>query len=150
MASHTAHAALHTAEHLVTRLLHDRFPTLTQFKTRLKSRKCVVTFTYEGQVTEADCAMIQERLQAISAAALPISATYMERVEAETRLPNMHQVPADADKIRVVRVGEANELVDERACIGHHVVNTSEIKNPRLPTLRREDATRWRINLMVG
>ena len=94
--------------------------------------------------------MIQERLQAISAAALPISATYMERVEAETRLPNMHQVPADADKIRVVRVGEANELVDERACIGHHVVNTSEIKNPRLPTLRREDATRWRINLMVG
>ena len=150
MASHTAHAALHTAEHLVTRLLHDRFPTLTEFKTRLKSRKCVVTFAYEGDVTQADCATMQEKLHAISAAALPVSATYMERAEAEIRLPNMHQVPADAESIRVVRVGEKDNLADERACIGHHVANTSEIKNPRLPTLRREGAARWRINLVVG
>lgn len=150
MASHTAHTALHTAEHLLTRLLHDRFPTLNQFKTRLKSRKCVVTFAYEGDVTQADCAMIQEKLQAISGAGLPVSTAYMGRAEAEKRLPNMYQVPADGDTIRVVRVGEGDELADERACIGHHVANTSEIKNPRLPTLRQEGDTHWRVNLVVG
>jgi len=42
----------------------------------------------------------------------------MERAEAEKRLPNMHQVPADGDRIRVVRVGEGQQLADERACIG--------------------------------
>ena len=150
MASHTAHTALHTAEHLLTRLLHDRFPTLTHFKTRLKSRKCVVTFAYEGDVTQEDCAIIQEKLQAISAAALPVSTAYMGRAEAEKRLPNMYQVPADGDTIRVVRVGQGDELADERACIGHHVTNTSEIKNPRLPTLRQEGESRWRVNLVVG
>ena len=54
MGAHTAHPPLHTAEHLLTRLLHDRFPGLTDFQTRLKSRKGVIAFAYEGPITEAD------------------------------------------------------------------------------------------------
>ncbi|MGB0389780.1 MAG: hypothetical protein ACPGWR_33585, partial [Ardenticatenaceae bacterium] len=65
-------------------------------------------------------------------------------------LPNLHQVPSEADPVRVVRIGEGDSLADERACIGTHVANTSEIKKPRLPTLRQEGENRWRINLMVG
>ncbi len=150
MGSHTAHPALHTAEHLLTRLLYDRFGSLSNFKTRLKSRKCVVSFVYDGAITKEDCAILQERLQSISAAALSVTATYMARAQAKQRLPNMHQVPPDADPVRVVRVGAGATLADERACIGTHVANTSEIKNPRLPTLRKEPDNGWRINMMVG
>lgn len=150
MASHTAYPSLHTTEHLLTRLLHDRFPSLTNFKTRMKSRKCIVTFSYLGEITTQDCLQLEKQLQAISVTGLAISVAYMEREEALKSLPNMYQVPADAERVRVVRIGEGASLVDERACIGRHVSNTTEIKSPRLPTLRREDNNGWRINLVVG
>lgn len=150
MGSHTAHPPLHTAEHLITRLLHERYPALHDFNTRLKSRKAIITFRYAGALDETDRAALEGALQAISAAALPVSEAMMPRTEAEQRLPNMHQVPDDADPVRVVRVGVGAQLVDERACIGEHVANTREIVNPRLPTLRQEEPGAWRLNLVVG
>ena len=90
------------------------------------------------------------RHQQVVVAALPVTTSYLPREEAEMRLPNMHQVPEDADPIRVVRIGEDDRLVDERACIGTHVANTSEIRNLRLTTLREEEPSRWRVNLVVG
>lgn len=149
MGSHTAHPPLHTAEHLLTRLLHERFPELSDFSTRLKSRKCVVAFTYAGHIADSERAALEARLRALSEAALPVTVGFMARAEAEVRLPNLHQVPTDADPVRVVWVGEGESLADERACIGAHVANTSEIRNPRLPTLREEEPHQWRLNLVV-
>ncbi|HEX8682598.1 MAG TPA: hypothetical protein VF707_09820 [Ardenticatenaceae bacterium] len=150
MGAHTAHPPLHTAEHLLTRLLHERFPDLTDFQTRLKSRKGVISFTYGGRMTEADRLALEQALQQISADALPVTVGFLPRAEAEARLPNMFQVPDDADPVRVVRVGEGEKVADERACIGTHVANTAEIVNPRLPTLREEEPGRWRVTLVVG
>ncbi len=150
MGSHTAHPPLHTAEHLLTRLLHERFPDLRDFNTRLKSRKAVVTFAYAGNITEADRAELEAALQAISAAALPVSTSTMAWAEAEARLPNLHQVPERSERVRVVRVGEGATLADERACIGTHVATSAEIVNPRLPTLRQEEPGHWRLTLVVG
>nr|MBA3530517.1 hypothetical protein [Ardenticatenales bacterium] len=73
MGNFTVHPPLHTAEHLITRLLHTRFPELTDFQTRLKSRKGVVSFTYEGTITEEDRAALEQALKEISAAALPVT-----------------------------------------------------------------------------
>lgn len=150
MGSHTAHPPLHTAEHLLTRLLHERFPELRDFNTRLKSRKAVVTFAYDGRITEEDRAALEAALQAISDAALPVTASTMVWAEAERRLPNLHQVPERAEQVRVVRVGEGATLADERACIGTHVASSAEIVNPRLPTLREEAPGCWRLTLVVG
>jgi Ser-tRNA(Ala) deacylase AlaX len=150
MGAHTAHPPLHTAEHLLTRLLHERFPNLTDFQTRLKSRKGVITFMSEGLITEADRLALEQALQQISQDALPVTVGFLPRAEAEARLPNMFQVPDDADPVRVVRVGEGEKVADERACIGTHVANTAEIVNPRLPTLREEEPGHWRVTLVVG
>jgi misacylated tRNA(Ala) deacylase len=150
MGAHTAHPPLHTAEHLLTQLLHERFPGLTDFQTRLKSRKGVITFAYEGPITEADRLALEQALQQISADALPVMVSFLPRAEAEARLPNMFQVPDDADPVRVVRVGDGEKVADERACIGTHVANTAEIVSPRLPTLREEEPDRWRVTLVVG
>lgn len=150
MGAHTAHPPLHTAEHLLTRLLHDRFSGLTDFQVRLKSRKGVVTFSYNGPITEADRRALEQALQQISANALPVTVGFLPRAEAEERLPNMFQVPDDANPVRVVRVGEGENVADERACIGTHVTSTAEIVNPRLPTVREEERGRWRVTLVVG
>lgn len=149
MGSHTAHPPLHTAEHLVTRLVHNRFPTLTDFSTRLKSRKAVIAFRYAGDVTEADRLALEQQLQAISTANLPVTEAYMARDEAAVKMPNLHQVPDDSDPVRIVRVGTGDTLADERCCSGRHVTTTAEILNPRLPTLREEEPGLWRLTLVV-
>ncbi len=149
MASVTAYPPLHTAEHLITRLVQTRFPTLHTFTTRLKSRKCVVEFDYSGNVTEEDRKALEQALQEIAAAHLPVTIRFIPRAEAEATMPNLHQVPDDADPVRIVQVGEGETLADERCCIGTHIANTSEIHEPRLPTLRWEEG-RWRLTLVVS
>lgn len=149
MAAVTAYPPLHTAEHLITRLVHTRFPTLYDFKTRLKSRKCVVEFGYDGAVTEADRKALEEQLKGIAVAELRVTIRFIPRAEAEATMPNLYQVPEDADPVRIVQVGEGNSLADERCCIGNHVANTNEIHDPRLPTLRQEEG-RWRLTLVVS
>ncbi len=149
MASVSAYPPLHTAEHLITRLLYTRFPTLYDFNTRLKSRKCVVEFAYEGTVTQEDRSAVEEQLKAIALADLPVTIGFIPRQVATLTMPNLHQVPADADPVRIVRVGAGDTLVDERCCIGIHVRSTAEIHEPRLPTLRQEDG-KWRITLLVN
>ena len=149
MASVTAYPPLHTAEHLITRLVHTRFSACYDFKTRLKSRKCVVEFGYEGDVTEADRQALEQELKSIAATSLPVVIRFIPRTEAEATMPNLYQVPEDADPVRIVQVGEGASLVDERCCIGNHVANTSEIHEPRLPTLRQEEG-RWRLTLVVN
>jgi Ser-tRNA(Ala) deacylase AlaX len=149
MASVSAYPPLHTAEHLMTRLLYTRFPTLEAFSTRLKSRKCVIEFTYDGMVTEGDRSALESQLKKISEANLPVTIDFLPREVATQTMPNLHQVPADADPVRIVRVGAGDSLADERCCIGTHVQTTGEIHEPRLPTLRQEEG-KWRITLVVS
>lgn len=149
MGSHTAHPPLHTAEHLITKLLHDRLPSLSDFGTRLKSRKAVVSFRWDGPLGETERLALERALQEISEAALPVSTFLLDWGEAEEQLPNLYQVPVGSEQVRVVRVGEGDRIADERACIGRHVATTAEIVNPRLPTLREEAPGQWRLTLVV-
>ena len=140
---------LHTAEHLLTALIHSHFPDLTWFVTRLKSRKAVVRFDCAGVVDEQRRRRLEEQLRALCAAGLPVTTYTVSRDVAEARLPNMHQLPAGEGPVRVVRIGREDQVADERACIGEHVSRTSEIRNPRLPTSREEEPGRWRVTLVV-
>ena len=133
----------------MTRLLTERAAGLRAFESRLKSRKAVLSFDYDGELGEADRAALEGALRELCEAALPVSEATMGREEAVMRLPNMHQVPPGDGPVRVVRVGAGEPLADERACIGEHVAHTGEILNPRLPTLRREADGRWRVTLVV-
>lgn len=149
MAAANAYPPLHTAEHLMTRLLFTRFPTLRDFTVRLKSRKCVIEFAHEDSITDADRSLLERQLRDIVAADLPVTIHFLPRAIAEATMPNLHQVPSDADPVRIVRVGEGDTLADERCCIGTHVQSTGEIHEPRLPTLRQEEG-KWRITLVVS
>lgn len=139
-----AYPPLHSAEHLLTALLCRRFPGLRDYSSRLKSRKCVFEFSYDGPITAADITAIAAELAAIVARDLPTTTEIVSRAEAG-ELPNLHQVPADAETVRIVRLGDA----DARACIGQHVARTGEIVNFRIPTWREEAPGRWRLNFVV-
>jgi misacylated tRNA(Ala) deacylase len=139
-----AYPPLHSAEHLLTAVLCRRFPTIHDYSSRLKSRKCVFEFHYDSALTDAEMQAVEAEVQAIAARNLPVETFIIPRDQAN-HLPNLHQVPTDADTVRVVRLGDA----DERACIGQHVAHTGEIINFRITTLRQEQPGLWRINFVV-
>lgn len=139
-----AYPPLHSAEHLLTAVLCRRFPDIREYSSRLKSRKCVFEFHYAGTVTDVDIAEVEREVKAVIAADIAIEVCTILRAQAGD-LPNLHQVPPDAETVRVVRFGDA----DERACIGHHVARTGEIVNFRITTLRQEQPGYWRINFSV-
>ncbi|HBY96416.1 MAG: hypothetical protein M5U01_13080 [Ardenticatenaceae bacterium] len=139
-----AYPPLHSAEHLLTAVLGRRFPEIREYNSRLKSRKCVFEFHYDGTLTAADLAEVEREVKAIIAADEATEIRTVAR-EAASSLPNLHQVPQGAETVRVVRLGDA----DQRACIGRHVARTGEIVNFRITTLRQAQPGLWRINFSV-
>ncbi|MSP13852.1 MAG: hypothetical protein EXR62_12965 [Chloroflexi bacterium] len=144
MGTTSAYPPLHTAEHLLTAILARHFPEMTNYASRFKSRKCVFEFDYPHPIPVDQVKAVESELQAIISAAAAVTTYELDREQAGF-LPNLHQVPADAGTVRVVRIGE----YDMRACIGQHVSHTYEIEHLRLPTFMEIETGRWRVNLVV-
>lgn len=139
-----AYAPLHSAEHLLTAALTQRLPGMDNHISRLKSHKCVFEFDYAGELTDEDIAWVQETVESWIAQAAETRIDFVPR-EGADHLPNLDQVPADADPVRVVRLGE----FDRRACMGSHVSNTGEIENFRITSWRGVGDGRHRVNFVV-
>ncbi len=140
-----AYPPLHSAEHLLTAALMQRLPGMGNHTSRLKSRKCVFEFDYAGELTDEDIAWVQATIEAWIAQAADMVIEFVPRSEAG-HLPNLDQVPADADLVRVVCLGN----FDRRACMGTHVAHTGEIANFRITSWRAVGAGRYRVNFVVG
>ncbi|MFQ5855352.1 MAG: hypothetical protein ACE5LU_06905 [Anaerolineae bacterium] len=140
-----AYPPLHSAEHLLTAALARRLPGMNNHISRLKSRKCVFEFDYAGELTADDIAWVQATIEDWIARAADTVIELVPRSEAG-HLPNLDQVPADADPVRVVRLGEW----DSRACMGTHVTNAGEIEKFRITSWRAVGAGRYRVNFVVG
>lgn len=140
-----AYPPLHSAEHLLTAALAQRLPGMKNHNSRLKSRKCVFEFDYAGELTDEDSAWTQATIEAWIAEATEAVIDFVPRAEAG-HLPNLDQVPAEADPVRVTQLGE----FDRRACFGTHVTNTGQIENFRITSWRAVGAGRYRVNFVVG
>jgi len=140
-----AYPPLHSAEHLLTAALAQRLPGMRDHVSRLKSRKCVFEFDYAGELTADDIAWVKATVKDWIAQGADTVINSVLRSQAG-RLPNLDQVPDDADPVRVVRLGE----FDSRACVGSHVANTSDIRNFHITSWRAVGNSRYRVNFVVG
>ena len=138
-----AYPPLHSAEHLLTSLLEEQLPALTGYEARLKSRKCVMEFDYPTPLTEADIAPLGDRMAAAIAADWPVTIGEIPRAEAG-HLPNLNEIPADLDPVRVVTIGAY-----PRACRGQHVTRTGEMRGFRITRFTPVGAGRYRLNFSV-
>ena len=145
MGTTTAYPPLHTAEHLLTAVLQRRFPAMSDYASRFKSRKCVFEFNHPTPLTAEDMEAVEADIRAIIAADVPVRESFVPRAVAQD-LPNLHQVPANADPVRVVHIGAH----DTRACIGIHVTRTGEIQQFRITSFRPVGPTRYRVNFVVS
>ena len=138
-----AYPPLHSAEHLLTSLLEARFPALSGYEARLKSRKCVMEFDHPTPLTEADLAPVVQAMQAAIAEDWPVTVTEVPRAEAG-RLPNLDEIPAELDTVRVVGIGPY-----PRACRGRHVARTGELGGFRVTRFTPVGPHRYRLNFSV-
>ncbi len=138
-----AYPPLHSAEHLLTSLLEERLPALSGYESRLKSRKCVIEFDYPTVLTEADIVPVSAAMVAAIAADWPVTINEIHRAEAG-HLPNLNEIPADLDPVRVVSIGAY-----PRACRGQHVTSTGDMRGFRITRFTLVGAGRYRLNFSV-
>ena len=138
-----AYPPLHSAEHLLTSLLEARFPALSGYEARLKSRKCVMEFDHPTSLTEADLTPVVEAMQAAIAENWPVTVTEIPRAEA-VHVPNLDEIPGDLDTVRVIGIGSY-----PRACRGQHVARTGDIQGFRVTRFTPVGPHRYRLNFSV-
>ncbi len=145
MGTTQAYPPLHTAEHLLTAALQRRLPAMSNYTSRFKSRKCVFEFDHPEPVLPEVIVEVEQEIKDIITRQVLVEEWLRPRAEAGD-LPNLHQVPQEADPVRVVQVGP----YDARACSGVHVAHSGEIRDFRVASFRQVGPSRYRVNIVVG
>lgn len=134
---------MHTALHLVTVVLP--FPITGASVSEDKGR-----VDFNMPETPGDPQAIEDRLNALVDADLPVSAEWISDAELEANpglIKSMNvRPPMGQGRVRLVRIGD----VDLQPCGGTHVARTREIGPLRLGKIEKKGAINRRINLLFG
>lgn len=126
---------MHSAEHILNQTMNRMLGCGRCFSSHIEKKKSKCDYRFERNLSDAEIGEIEERVNAIIAADLPVTAEYIGREEAEKSY-NIARLPEEAgDRIRIVRVGE----YDTCPCIGPHVDSTGSIGDFRITSTRCRD-----------
>ncbi|MFP4628385.1 MAG: alanyl-tRNA editing protein [Halobacteriales archaeon] len=128
----------HTAQHLLSAVLLDLYDARTTGN-QLYPDRARIDCGYPRFDT-AQLRDIEEAVNGLIEADLPVTATAFARSELEARLdPHRTRVdllPASVDPVRIVVIGPTDDPIDRTACGGTHVRTTAEV--PRMEITGRE------------
>lgn len=138
-----AHMRYHTAQHLLSAVLLDRFDAPTTGN-QLYADRARIDCEHDRFATE-DRSAIVERVNELIEADLPVRWYTMSRAEAEAELdPARTRLDLLPESVTTVRIVEIEEI-DRTACAGTHVDRTGRIG--RFELTGRETAGRGRERL---
>lgn len=113
----------HTAEHLLNRTMQQLFGCPRSSNAHIERKKSKMSFTLQHKPTRKEEKEIEDRMNELIAADLPVSYEYTDKDHLPEDIAT-DRLPADAsDTIRLVRIGD----YDVCPCIGKHVRTTSQI-----------------------
>lgn len=113
----------HTAEHLLNQTMVRMFGCERSRNAHIERRKSKITYILDHKPTRKEEKEIEERMNALIAADLPVSFEFVDRDHIPEGV-SLDRLPADASPtIRLVRIGD----YDVCPCIGKHVRSTSQI-----------------------
>jgi len=119
---------MHSAEHILNQTMIRMFQCGRCFSAHIEKKKSKLDFHFDRAMTDREAQELQERVNAIIAADLPVTEHFIPRDEAESSF-NLGRLPDDAgDTIRIIRMG----AYDSCPCIGPHVSSTGEIGRFRI------------------
>ncbi len=126
---------MHSAEHLLNQTMVRMFNCGRCFSSHIEKKKSKCDYHFERALEEEEREEIQERVNQVIQADLPVSEEYVNKGEAKERY-NLDRLPEDAgDPIRIIQIGD----YDACPCIGPHVHSTKEIGRFRIVSTDFED-----------
>lgn len=114
---------MHSAEHIINQTMIRMFGCKRCFSAHIEKKKSKVDYHFERNLSVIEVEELQNRVNKVIEADLPVSEEFVSRREAE-KVFNLDRLPETAgDTIRIVRIGD----YDACPCLGSHVKSTKEL-----------------------
>jgi misacylated tRNA(Ala) deacylase len=118
-----ASPAMHTAEHILNQTMVRRFHRGRSFSSHIERKKSKCDYRFDRDLTPAERLEIEQAVNAVIAADLPVREEHMPREEA-AGLFDLGRLPESAGQVlRIIRIGD----YDACPCGGEHVTATGAI-----------------------
>lgn len=117
------HPRMHSAEHLLNGTMDKIFRCGRAFSAHIEKKKSKCDYRFNRDLTPEEIRTIEEKINSIIAADMPVREEFMNRAEAE-KVFNLKRLPEEAgETIRIIRIGN----YDACPCSGVHINSTKEI-----------------------
>lgn len=135
---------MHTAEHILNATMVRLFGCPRSKNAHIERKKSKCDYLLTECPTEEQVTQIEAAVNEVISRNLPVTIEFIPKEEAAP-IVDLSKLPEDVSPtLRIVRVGD----YDACACIGSHVVNTSEIGTFTILSHDFEDG-RWRVRWKV-
>lgn len=135
---------LQSAEHILGKILEDRFSDLVMGISKFKEDEALLEVTSSADLREADIKEIEEKVNEVIKRELPVHKPILKREEAEKEV-DLRKVPSFVKEVTIIDI----EGFDKRPCRDPHVNNTKEIGNFKLVNIERVGNNRYRFVFKV-
>jgi alanyl-tRNA synthetase len=126
---------MHSAEHLLNQTMVRMFACGRCFTAHLDRKKSKCDYYFDHALTGEEIAEIEERINRVIAADLPVTESHVAREVAAKRY-DTGKLPDDVmGDLRIIHMGD----YDACPCIGEHVGSTGEIGRFRITTTSYAD-----------
>ena len=115
-------AQMHTAEHILTRVMRDRFGATRNFEMHLTKKKGKCDYDVPRDLGPEDLAEIERLVNEVIARDLPVETETIPLEEAREKY-DLWKLPEGVREVRIVRIGD----FDATPCAGEHVRRTGEL-----------------------
>ena len=135
---------MHTAEHILNATMVKMFGCPRSRHAHIERKKSKCDYILESEPTEAQIAALEAKVNEVISQNLDVTIEYVTHQQA-AEIVDMSKLPDDvSETLRIVRVGD----YDACACIGAHVLNTSEIGQFKILSHSFNDGI-WRVRWKV-
>ena len=111
---------MHSAEHLLNQTIVGMFNCGRAFSAHIEKKKSKCDYHFERDLTAAEVAEIEKRVNEVIQADLPVREEFLSREEASARF-SLKRLPEEAgDTVRVISIGD----YDACPCSGTHASST--------------------------
>ncbi len=138
-------ARMHTAEHLLSAVMRIYYRAPRNLELHLGEKKTKCDYEPQVEITPGDFARIEQLVNREIAADHQVTEIFLDRATAEMQHYDLWKVPAEARRIRIVKIGE----LDAQPCSGRHVHHTAQIGKFRLLSHEFRDNGRLRLRFKV-
>ncbi len=137
---------MHTAEHILTRVMKNHFGATRNFEQHLGKKKSKCDYDVEKDLSAGDLMKIEALVNAEIERGHPVSSETIPVAQATEY--ELWKVPDEVSEIRIVRIGD----FDATPCAGEHVENTAQLGRFKVLSHTRRDngLLRIRFKLLPG